>query len=158
MYLDNQIIKKTKQKNNNCLLELPISVFQANYFQFFLWWHFPMMSVPLKPILWGVFAFPKTTVVQRVELHQDRVHPVLEFAVYSSKQFLKFDAPLQCKRSFYYRKKQFLSCNKLNPGHHSIKLFGDFLVLSIFSGYSEGRLISEWVFGVFKSSKKWTFS
>ena len=106
---------------------MPISIFQANYFQFFLWWHFPMMSVPLKPILWGVFAFPKTTVVQRVEQHQERVHPVLEFAVYSSKQFLKLAAPLWCKRSFfYYLKKQALSCIKLKRGHQSISFWAYF--------------------------------
>ena len=33
---------------------------------------------------------------KRVELHQERVHPVLEFAVYSSKLFLELAAPLRC--------------------------------------------------------------
>ena len=41
-----------------------------------------------------------TTVVQRVELHQELVHPVLEFAVYSSKPFLKLAAPLAVQAKF----------------------------------------------------------
>ena len=87
------------------------------------------MSVPLTPILWEVFAIPMTTVVQRVELHQERVHPVLEFAVYSSKQFLKLAARV-VQVKLLVSKKQWLSCIKLKRGHQSIKFwefFWDFL-------------------------------